>query len=61
MNQFNASSDLLIADLMSVSDGKTEVAMVEKLNKVGLDIIAKVSLSSLSSIMTMLNIHLDCK
>ncbi|XP_072039958.1 cholesterol 24-hydroxylase-like [Amphiura filiformis] len=37
------SSDLLIKELVGRSDGETEVVMLEELNKVGLDIIAKVA------------------
>ncbi|XP_072045865.1 cholesterol 24-hydroxylase-like isoform X1 [Amphiura filiformis] len=43
LNQFNMSSDLLIKELVGRSDGETEVVMLEELNKVGLDIIAKVA------------------
>ncbi|XP_038078380.1 cholesterol 24-hydroxylase-like [Patiria miniata] len=46
INQFNASSDLLVAYLKSKADGKTAVALLHELNKATIDIIAKVAFGS---------------
>ena len=43
MSQFNNSSDLLIKRLYSKADGVTEVVLLDELNKVTLDVIAKVT------------------
>ncbi len=42
MDQFNASSDKLVEQLKKKADGKTEVTMLEQLNRVAMDIIGKV-------------------
>ena len=44
MDQFNASSDLLIEELRTKADGKTELTMLEELGKVFTDIIGKVGI-----------------
>lgn len=43
IDQFNASSDLLLKELRTKADGKVEVSMLEQLNKVAMDIIGKVA------------------
>ena len=43
MEQSNASSNTLITQLKRKADGKTQVTMLEELNKVAMDIIGKVS------------------
>ncbi|XP_022089628.1 cholesterol 24-hydroxylase-like [Acanthaster planci] len=45
MSQFNRSSDLMIKRLLGKADGVAEVTMLDELNKVTLDVIAKVSFS----------------
>ncbi|XP_038047419.1 cholesterol 24-hydroxylase-like isoform X3 [Patiria miniata] len=45
MTQFNSSSDLMIQRLQSKADGATQVTLLDELNKVTLDVIAKVSFS----------------
>ena len=42
MGQFNAGADLLIEKLSHKADGKTEVVMLDELDRTTLDIIAKV-------------------
>ncbi|XP_022090630.1 cholesterol 24-hydroxylase-like [Acanthaster planci] len=46
INQFNASSDLLVGYLKSKADGKTGVRLLPELNKVTIDIIAKIAFGS---------------
>ncbi|XP_022088639.1 cholesterol 24-hydroxylase-like [Acanthaster planci] len=43
MGQFNAGADLLIEKLSPKADGKTEVVMLDELDRTTLDIIAKVA------------------
>ncbi|XP_072170240.1 cholesterol 24-hydroxylase-like [Diadema setosum] len=45
MEQFNDSADVLCQKLLERADGKTEVAMLDELNNVTLDVIAKVGFS----------------
>ena len=42
MGQFNDGADLLIEKLSHKADGKTEVVMLDELDRTTLDIIAKV-------------------
>jgi cholesterol 24(S)-hydroxylase len=42
IGQFNASSDLMVDYLRSKADGKTNVRLLQELNKATIDIIAKV-------------------
>ncbi|XP_072025463.1 cholesterol 24-hydroxylase-like isoform X2 [Amphiura filiformis] len=42
MNQFNSCGDLLVQKLSTMADGKTEVVLLDQLNRVALDIIAKI-------------------
>ncbi|XP_038072756.1 cholesterol 24-hydroxylase-like [Patiria miniata] len=43
MGQFNAGADVLVEKLSQKADGKTEVAMLDELNRATLDVIAKVA------------------
>ena len=42
VDQFNASADLLIEKLSHKADGKTEIAMLDELDRTTLDVIGKV-------------------
>ena len=42
MDQFNASGDLLVEQLSKMADGKTEVNLLDEVNRITLDAIAKV-------------------
>ena len=42
MRQFNACSDLLVQKLTAMADGSTEVTLLDELNRITLDAIAKV-------------------
>ena len=42
MDVFNEGSEALCQQILKLADGKTEVAMLEQLNNVTLDVIAKV-------------------
>ncbi|XP_022087544.1 cholesterol 24-hydroxylase-like isoform X2 [Acanthaster planci] len=43
MDQFNFSADVLVNRLVTLADGKTEVAMLDEFNRLTLDVIAKVA------------------
>ena len=42
MDQFNFSADVLVNRLVTMADGKTEVAMLDEFNRLTLDVVAKV-------------------
>lgn len=42
MEQFNSTSDALVAKLQKFTDGKTNVSMLEEFHRISLDIIGKV-------------------
>ena len=42
MDQFNASGDLLVEQLSKMADGHTEVNLLDEINRITLDAIAKV-------------------
>ena len=44
MEQFNTTSDALVAKLQRYTDGKTNVSMLEEFHRISLDLIGKVLL-----------------
>ena len=42
MDQFNFSADVLVNRLVTMADGKTEVAMLDEFNRLTLDVVGKV-------------------
>ena len=44
MEQFNTTSDALVAKLQRYTDGKTNVSMLEEFHRISLDLMGKVLL-----------------